>query len=29
MGRWSWFMTCILTWRLQDKSLADKVSKIV
>ena len=26
--RWSWFMTCVLTWRLQGKSLADEVSKI-
>ena len=28
MDRWSWFMTCTLTWRLQGKSPADEVSKI-
>ena len=29
MDRWSAFMTCVLTWRMQGKSLSDEVSKIV
>ena len=29
MNRQSAFMTCVLTWRLQGKSLADEVSKMM
>ena len=29
MDRWSWFMTCILTWKMKNKSLTDEISKII
>ena len=29
MDRWSWFMTCILTWKMKGKSLTDEISKII
>ena len=29
MDRWSWFVTCILTWKMKNKSLTDEISKII
>ena len=29
MDRWSWFVTCILTWKMKGRSLVDEISKII